>query len=411
MSRPSPLRQSRSSSPQRPSLWGNSGGDGECRAANGSFFANKATEGGSFFERRFQPSADVKRQQKWERKQWAPQWEPTTKWQQPATFPSQRPSFGMAADPTEIPAGDILPDEEAGFGCVGEGVYQIQLFLVWVKLLPEELAEEDGAGCFGPCTEEALATFQSKVKAIDRSCYGVYEAVTHKAMTLIHAHHCAKLEEAARVETHRQRLLAQQQAAVLAIPPRPVDTYTACAERIGVARTFSGSTLARRRNRFSEGGDEPEQGPACVRVDLRMPEGYQCCAQIDGVKTSWGDGFDEVPVFQSDEHTVADLVVAHRRYGRVAWPGKLQFTEEFELSEVVSLGPGEISIYQNTDTPPEGEAVNREAIVRLSNMKPSDSRSGEAFVAKLQEISEQCGSFISYVEEKAEWTFTIDNVQ
>jgi hypothetical protein len=295
-------------------------------------------------------------------------------------------------------------------------VLQIQEFLIGFKILLKEDAEVDGAGYFGEATYEALANFQAKVK-IDRTVWGEYTGDTYEIMVLLLQRYAArraeKEAEIASLETRRQALVMQRQAAILATPPRPVDSYTACSERIGTARVTGlggGSSHVARCLSFDGGDGDDALGSrrSTAQVDLRMPEGYRCSATVDGITTTWGAGHDEAAVFEASEHTVADLVVEHRRYGNVTWSGELTFSANFELAKVVSLGPGEVSIYQDTDKPEIGEAVNCKAIVSLTNIKPSNGYTDRDFSAKLEEIASSNGKFISYNAASGRWTFLIE---
>jgi hypothetical protein len=132
-------------------------------ASRSSFFASPTAHGnGSSFSRsRWGESPAEARQRQ------HPEWArgPTTSLQFQHQHQHHHPTtaahgFGVnhVDAPREIASGRSgLPEEPAWFGCVGDGVRQIQEFLVKCKILSVAAAKADGVGNLGEQTAHAIA--------------------------------------------------------------------------------------------------------------------------------------------------------------------------------------------------------------------------------------------------------------
>jgi len=105
---------------------------------------------------------------------------------------------------------------------------------------------------------------------------------------------------------------------------------------------------------------------------------------------------------------IDNLEIGRYGYGSIRWPG-LTDVRRLDFDAVVVIERGSLTLYPDSDLPPIGEELNKEAVVTL-NVKPSRAdakpKSAEIFKARLTKISEKFGGkFISYDMEK--WIFRL----
>jgi len=117
---------------------------------------------------------------------------------------------------------------------------------------------------------------------------------------------------------------------------------------------------------------------------------------------------------------VRDFAI-YNDYGRIEFPYVTNL-ESLNLDEIVNIEDKLISLYQINDEikkHPKGEGLNKEAIIKLYNMKPTNKINKEKkdrdneyrdFIRVLKTECEKKGmTFIKHDRESGEWTFKVDH--
>lgn len=159
---------------------------GATTTAGGSFFTTPPNSGTFFTRAKWETPTEIRERQHRERMAvWAPSSvpppsQPRGSWNAASASPAAHSQHMIAAGRSG------LPEEPAWFGCVGEGVVQIQEFLVQCKMLSVAAAQHDGVGCFGDHTRRALAQVRAESHASSciHSCADMPVMITQYASIL-----------------------------------------------------------------------------------------------------------------------------------------------------------------------------------------------------------------------------------
>eukprot|EP00746_Dinoflagellata_sp_MGD_P022208 gnl/MRDRNA2_/MRDRNA2_15194_c0_seq1.p1 gnl/MRDRNA2_/MRDRNA2_15194_c0~~gnl/MRDRNA2_/MRDRNA2_15194_c0_seq1.p1 ORF type:complete len:408 (+),score=59.94 gnl/MRDRNA2_/MRDRNA2_15194_c0_seq1:157-1224(+) len=142
--------------------------------------------------------------------------------------------------------------------------------------------------------------------------------------------------------------------------------------------------------------------PESIRPRLTKPDFYST-PSVEKMKS-----MTEAQLSQID-----NLEVGRLGFGRITWPG-LTDVRRVDFDTAVSIERGSVALYPDSERPPVGRGLNKEAVIQL-NVKPTRTGDGgpkdvSRWQHRMKDITEAAGNtFISYDLEV--WMFKVPHFE